>query len=70
MRREILDQNISKLFQHLELKQKERLTKIVFGLDEGDINAGVKICFRWSDGIETAQNGRTVKLRSTRQMPC
>ena len=66
MQREILDQNISKRFLHLELKRKKRLTKRVLGMGKGDISVRGKTCFRWSDGIKTAQNVRTAKLRSTR----
>ena len=51
---------------YLEPKRKEHLTKRVFGSDKGDINVRGQICFRWSDGIKTAQNVRSVMLKSTR----
>ena len=65
MRREILDRNIRKFFfQYLELKRKERLTKLIFGSDKEDINVRAKFI---SDSLMESklhQNVRSVKLRS------
>ena len=59
MRREILDRNMM-CFQHLELKWKKRSTSRVFGLHMRDINFRSITFFRYSDGIKTAQNVRSV----------
>ena len=64
MRREILDRNIRIFFQYLELKRKERLTKLKLGSDNEDINVRAKFI---SDGLMESklhQNVRSVMLRS------